>query len=80
MFNRDGSAISFAFPDGTDRQGIAVLETATRQRRVAVRFSEPFQIMFRASWIEGDRAFAVNRLTTRSHIVQFDGLLQARNP
>ena len=74
MFNRDGSAISVAFFDGTDRHGIAVYETATRKRRVAVRFPEPFEIVFRASWIDNDRGFAVNRARARSHIVMFDGL------
>ncbi|HSC26921.1 MAG TPA: hypothetical protein VLD67_06580, partial [Vicinamibacterales bacterium] len=81
MFNRDGRAISFPFPDGPDRQDIAVLDTVTRRRRIAVRFPEPFEIMFRASWIHGDRAFAVNRVRSRSHIVLFDGLQPfARNP
>jgi Tol biopolymer transport system component len=75
MFNHDGSAISVPFSDGTARNGIAVYDTATRQRRVAVRFSEPFQISFRASWIDNDRAFAVNRIRTRSHIVMIDGFL-----
>jgi hypothetical protein len=75
MFNRDATAISVAFADGSARNGIAVIDTATRKRRVAVRFSEPFQFFFRASWIENDRAFAVNRYRTRSHIVIFDGFL-----
>ena len=78
MFNRDGSAISVAFPDGTGQNGIAVYDTATRKRRVAVRFSEPFQFFFRASWVDNDRAFAVNRYRTRSHIVMFDGFLEKR--
>ena len=75
MFNHDGSAISVPFFDGTGRNGIAVYDTATRQRRVAVRFSEPFQISFRAAWTDNDRAFAVNRLRTRSHIVMLDGFM-----
>ncbi len=78
LFNRDGSAISVPFQDGTGRQGIVVYDTATRQRRVAVRFSEPFQIYFRASWIDNDRAFAVNRIRTRSHIVMIDGFQGSR--
>jgi hypothetical protein len=77
VFNRDGSAISVGFSDGTGRTGIAVYDTATRRRRVAVRFSEPFQFYFRASWIDNDRAFALNRVRTRSHIVMFDGFLNA---
>jgi Tol biopolymer transport system component len=75
MFNQDGSAISVPFADGTGRDGIAVYDTATRQRRVAVRFSEPFRIYFRAAWTDNDRAFAVNRFRTRSHIVMVDGFM-----
>jgi Tol biopolymer transport system component len=75
MFNRDGSAISVGFLDETGREGIAVHDTATGKRRVAVRFSEPFQFFFRASWIDNDRAFAVNRYRRRSHIVMLDGFL-----
>ncbi|HJR58269.1 MAG TPA: protein kinase [Vicinamibacterales bacterium] len=80
MFNRDGRSISVAFSDGTGRNGIAVYDTATRKRRVAVRFPEPFQFFFRASWIDNDRAFAVNRYRTRSHIVMFDGFLTSLEP
>ena len=79
MFNHDGRSISVAFTDGPGRQGIAVYDTATRKRRVAVRFPEPFQLYFRASWIDNDRAFAVNRYRIRSHIVMFDGFAM-RNP
>ena len=81
MFNRDGSAISVPFLEGTGRHAIAVYDTATRKRRVAVRFPELFQFFFRASWIDNDRAFAVNRYRIRSHIVMFDGFVTtSRNP
>jgi hypothetical protein len=72
MFSADGRSISASFRDGTARQGIAVHDAATGAHRVAVRFPEPFQFYFRASWIDNDRAFAVNRYRTRSHIVMFD--------
>ena len=45
------------------------------QRRIAVRFPEPFQFNFRASWIDNDRGFAVNRYRLRSRVVMIDGLL-----
>ena len=72
LFSADARSISASFQDGPGRQGIAVHDAATGARRVAVRFSEPFQFYFRASWIDNERAFAVNRYRTRSHIVMFD--------
>jgi hypothetical protein len=39
---------------------------------VAVRFAEPFQIFFRASWVDNDGAFVVNRARSTSHIVMLD--------
>jgi hypothetical protein len=61
--------------DGPDRVSIAVIDTAPRARRIAARFPEPFAIFFRASWIDNDRAFAVNRNWPRSHFVLFDEFL-----
>ncbi len=75
MFNHDGSAISAAFGDSSGQVGIAVYDTTTRNRRIAVRFPEPFQFSFRASWIDNDRGFAVNRYRLRSRVVMIDGLL-----
>ena len=75
MFNHDGSAISVAFEDSSGQAGIAVYDTTTRKRRIAVRFPEPFQFYFRASWIDNDRGFAVNRYRLRSRVVMIDGLL-----
>jgi hypothetical protein len=75
MFNHDGSAISVAFKDSSGQVGIAVYDTTTRNRRIAVRFPEPFPFYFRASWIDNDRGFAVNRYRLRSRVVMIDGLL-----
>ncbi len=75
MFNHDGSAISVAFEDSSGQIGIEVYDTTTRTRRIAVRFPEPFQFYFRASWIDNDRGFAVNRYRLRSRVVMIDGLL-----
>jgi Tol biopolymer transport system component len=78
MFNHDGSAISVGFGDSSGQGGIAVYDTATRKRRIAVRFPEPFHFYFRASWIDDDRGFAVNRYRLRSRVVMIDGLLPKR--
>ena len=75
MFNHDGSAISVAFEDANGQVGIAVYDTPTRKRRIAVLFPQPFQFYFRASWIDNDRGFAVNRYRLRSRVVMIDGLL-----
>jgi hypothetical protein len=49
-----------------------VYEAATGKGRVAVRFPQPFQVMFRTSWIDEGRAFLVNRNQTSSHFVMLD--------
>jgi dipeptidyl aminopeptidase/acylaminoacyl peptidase len=72
MFSADGRSISHYFRDQDRRDAIAVYDTATGARRVEVRFAEPFQIFFRASWVDNDRAFVVNRVHTMSHIVMLD--------
>ena len=46
MFNRDGSSFSVGFDDSSGEAGIAVYDTMTRKRRLAVRFPEPFQFYF----------------------------------
>ena len=74
MFNADGTTISVPLIDASRRSAIAIYETATGARRVAVRFSEPFDILFRVNWIDGDRTFVVNRDYASRHIVLFDRL------
>ena len=80
MFSADARSISVPFTEASERDSIAVFDTATGTHRVAVRFQGPFKIYFRASWIDNDRAFAVNRYHTRSHIVMFDNFWQPPSP
>ncbi|HEY1241424.1 MAG TPA: protein kinase, partial [Bryobacteraceae bacterium] len=72
MFSPDGATVSIPVLDGRDREAIWVFETATGKSRPAVRFSEPFRIFFRASWVNDGKAFIVNRYRNISHIVLFD--------
>jgi Tol biopolymer transport system component len=72
MFSSDGRSVSFAVRESRDRDAIWVYDAATGKSRVAVRFPQPFQIVFRASWVDDGRAFVVNRGQTISHIVMFD--------
>lgn len=51
---------------------IWVYDVANGTGRVAVRFPQQFHVAFRASWVDGDRAFVVNRSETVSHVVLFD--------
>lgn len=72
MFSPDGRFISLPRRESRDRDAIWLYEAATGKSRVAVRFPEPFQILFRASWADDGRALVVNREQTISHIVLFD--------
>ena len=66
LFSADGRSVSASFRrDRTARE--LRCTTLRRSRRVAVRFSEPFQFYFRASWIDNERAFAVNRYRNLAH-------------
>jgi Tol biopolymer transport system component len=77
MFSADGTTISLYVMDASQRSTITTYDAATGAKRVAVRFSEPFEVVFRASWTDGDRAFIVNRTNTKYHIVIFDRLWDA---
>lgn len=72
MFSSDGKHISVATLDGRDRDAITVYDVASGTSRVAVRFSQPFRIPFRANWVDRDRAFVVNRTQLISRIVMLD--------
>jgi len=72
MFSADGNLISITYQESRDRDAIWVYDVATGKGRVAVRFPDPFHILFRASWVDDGRAFVVNRQETPSHIVMFD--------
>jgi Tol biopolymer transport system component len=72
VFSADGRWISLPVQEHRDRDAIWVLDTATGNARVAVRFADPFDMVFRASWVDDDKAFVVNRRTETSHVVLFD--------
>ena len=72
VFSADGRMISLPVQEQRDRDAIWVFDTATGHPRVAVRFEEPFDMVFRASWVDEDKAFVVNRRTETSHVVLFD--------
>jgi hypothetical protein len=78
VFTSDGRSISLPVQENRDRDAIWVLDTATGSPRVAVRFEEPFDMLFRASWVDRDTAFVVNRRQETSHIVLFDRFWSAK--
>jgi Tol biopolymer transport system component len=72
VFSPDGQSISLPVQEQRDRDAIWVIDTATGNPRVAVRFEQPFDMLFRASWVDDGKAFVVNRRTVTSHVVLFD--------
>jgi eukaryotic-like serine/threonine-protein kinase len=72
MFSPDGRFISLPRHESRDRDAIWLYETATGKGRLAVRFPEPFKMVFRACWVDNGKALIVNRHQTTSHIVLFD--------
>jgi WD40 repeat protein len=72
VFSPAGTTISIPLQERRDRDAIWTFETATGKSWLAVRFSEPFRIFCRANWVDGGRAFIVNRYRNISHIVLFD--------
>jgi serine/threonine protein kinase/Tol biopolymer transport system component len=72
VFSADGRMISLPVQEHRDRDAIWVFDTGTGTARVAVRFDEPFDMVFRASWVDDGKAFVVNRRTESSHVVLFD--------
>ena len=72
VFSADGRMISLPVQERGDRDAIWVFDTSTGTPRVAVRFEEPFDTVFRASWVDDGKAFVVNRRTASSHVVLFD--------
>ena len=72
MFSPDGRFISVVRQESRDRDAIWVYETATGKGHVAVRFLEPFKMVFRACWVDDGKALVVNRSQTISHVVLFD--------
>jgi Tol biopolymer transport system component len=78
-FSADGRLVSLSHTESRDRDAIWVYDTAGGKGRVAARFQQPFQILFRSSWVDGGRAFVVNRLQTISHIVMLDRFWKPRD-
>ena len=72
MFSSDGRFASLPRQDSSDRDAIWVSDVATGASRIAVRFPQPFQLSFRANWMDGDRVFVVTRSQVVSHIVVLD--------
>ena len=72
MFSASRRLISLPIQESRDRDAIWTFDALTGKSRLAVRFSTPFRIYFRASWVDNDRAFIVNRYETPSNIVLFD--------
>ena len=62
--------------EARDHHAIQVMDTATGKGRLVARL--PFNIAFRASWVDDDTAVIVNRQDTVSHIVLFDSFLVDR--
>jgi serine/threonine protein kinase len=71
-FSPDARLVSISYTETRDRDAIWVYDAATGAGRVAVRFPHQFHILFRASWVDGGRAFLVNRAEAVSHVVLFD--------
>jgi serine/threonine protein kinase len=72
MFSADRRLISVPIQESRDRDAIWTFDVLTGTPRLAARFPAPFRIYFRASWVDNDRAFIVNRYETISNIVLFD--------
>jgi WD40 repeat protein len=70
MFSSDRTMISLPFPEGRDHDAIRVYDAASGKSRVAARL--PFHVLFRADWVDDDKAFIVNRSDPLTHIVLLD--------
>jgi hypothetical protein len=77
MFSPDGKLVSISYAESSERDAIWVYDVASGTGRVVARFPQQFHVAFRASWIDGGRAFLVNRYETVSHIVLFDRFSQS---
>ena len=70
MFSPDGRTFSTPYTAGRARDAIGLFETATGKQLSAIEL--PFRVLFRASWMDGGRAFLVNRSDQVSNIALFD--------
>jgi serine/threonine protein kinase len=74
VFSPDGRSISLVGRDGSGRDVVWALDTATGDPRLVVRFPGEFRTYFRANWVDGGRALVVNRFFQVSRIELFDRL------
>jgi hypothetical protein len=72
MFSPDGRLVSLPVRESRDRDAIWIYDVESGTSRPGVRFSQPFLLVFRASWVDDGRAFIVNRMQPVSNIVMFD--------
>jgi serine/threonine protein kinase len=72
MFSPDAKYISIPVSGGVDPDEIRIYDVATGKPRTAARFDKRFGMLFRAAWVDGGRAFIVNRQQVISRIVMFD--------
>ena len=70
LFSSDGLRISAPYRGADGRAGILVFDTATGDEDLVAML--PFDVVFRASWVDGDSALVVNRQQVATHIVLFD--------
>ena len=80
MFSPDGKLVSISYAENSQRDAIWVYDVGSGTGRLVARFPQQFHIAFRASWIDGGRAFLVNRYEEVSHIVLFDRFSQPSKP
>jgi dipeptidyl aminopeptidase/acylaminoacyl peptidase len=72
VFSPDGRQVSVALPESRGRDVVWVLDTATGDGRVAIRFPAAMQIFFRVGWTDQGRALIINGYRIQSHIELFD--------
>ncbi len=76
QFSPDGRRVSVPLPAGPGRDAIWILDASTGEGRIAVRFSRPMQVFFRASWADNGSALIVNGYRLQRHIELFDRFWQ----
>ena len=69
LFSPDSRLVSTAYTESPTGTQFGCTHVATGTARVAFRFPHQFHIAFRASWVDGGRAFLVNRAEAVTHVV-----------
>ena len=70
VFSADGRRITLVAQNDRVASVVHVFDAATGQSRIVAQL--PFSVIFRASWVDGDRAVIVNRVENSSHIAMFE--------